>query len=830
MRIRQIAAALYSVLMVGTGVVRADDVSRIVGVSRPPTTSTNAFYVSNRAPLEPSPFCKLPIGSITPQGWLRHMLEIEAAGMTGHLPEINEDCQAEGNAWMSPLGEGHSTWESVPYWLKGFGDLGYVLRDERIMAEMRPWIEGLLASQQADGWFGPAENKTRLRGKSDAWPNMLALNVLQSCYEFGGDKRILECMTRYFRWQLTLPESDFLVPDWQSTRAGDNLESVYWLYNRTGEAWLLELAGRIQAHADKWSEGIPNFHGVNFAQCFRQPAIYWMQARDPKFREAAYLNYDTYMGEFGQQPGGMYGADENARVGYTDPRQAAETCAIVEYMHSFEMLVKITGDPLWADRCEEVAFNSFPAAQPPDQKGLHYLTAANLPQIDPLNHSPGIGNGGTMFGYNPYSYGCCQHNVAMGWPYYAEELWLATPDNGLCASLYAACEVEARVGDGTAVKLSETTDYPFDGKITFVVTTPRSVRFPLYLRIPRWCDGAELRLNGKALKVQAAPLSFLMIERTWTDRDQLVLTLPMRLAVRVWEKNKNAVSVDRGPLTYSLKIGEQWERYGGTDSWPCLQVLPTTPWNYGLEVDPARPERSIKVVRKRGPLSPQPFTVDSAPIELLAKARKIPQWTFDTNGLCAVLQASPALTKEPLETVTLIPMGCARLRISAFPVASTSSSANPWAETPHATNALFAYASFSRADGMAALCDGSNPTNSNDHAISRFTWWPRHGTSEWVAYRYSHPQTFTQSDVYWYDDTEGNGGCRVPTSWRLLYKEGNEWNEVQRTAGSGYGTERDTSNVLTFTPVVASEFRMEVQLQPDYSGGILRWTMGADKK
>ena len=97
----------------------------------------------------------------------------------------------------------------------------------------------------------------------------------------------------------------------------------------------------------------------------------------------------------------------------------------------------------------------------PDLKGLHYLTAANQPQLDHLDKSPGIGNGGPMFMYSPWEFTCCQHNVSHGWPYYAEELWLATGDRGLCALLYAASEATAKVGDGIAATLVETTDYPF---------------------------------------------------------------------------------------------------------------------------------------------------------------------------------------------------------------------------------------------------------------------------------------------------------------------------------------------------------------------------------
>jgi len=150
----------------------------------------NTFDVTNRPPLVPSAFIKLPIGSITPRGWLRRQLELEANGMTGHLEEISKWCKFENSAWASRDGQGQFGWEELPYWLKGFGDLGYVLQDEKIIKAARKWIEAVLSSQEPDGYFGPRANKTGLEGRPDLWPHMVMLNVLQSFYEYTGDERV----------------------------------------------------------------------------------------------------------------------------------------------------------------------------------------------------------------------------------------------------------------------------------------------------------------------------------------------------------------------------------------------------------------------------------------------------------------------------------------------------------------------------------------------------------------------------------------------------------------------------------------------------------------
>src|SRR5947209_8506755 len=224
-----IPAALCGVWTTGVQADRPDSVRTVKEIN---AGAAGGLYVGNREPLQSSPLMKLPVGAIKPKGWLRYQLETEAKGMTGRLPEISAWCKFEGNAWADPQGKGHSGWEELPYWLKGYGDLGYVLHNEAIIKETRRWIEAVLSSQEADGWFGPRALRTSLKGQPDLWPHMVMVNVLQSYYEYSEDPRILPFMTRYFRWQLQVPDVDFMAGYWPKMRAGDNLESVYWLYNR----------------------------------------------------------------------------------------------------------------------------------------------------------------------------------------------------------------------------------------------------------------------------------------------------------------------------------------------------------------------------------------------------------------------------------------------------------------------------------------------------------------------------------------------------------------------------------------------------------------------
>jgi hypothetical protein len=429
-------------------------------------------------------------------------LQLQRDGLTGELGNISAWLDKKNNAWFSGNGKGDHGWEEVPYWLKGYGDLGYILKDEKIINETKLWIEKVFQSQTSDGYFGPRiienEHQQNKGDTPDLWPNMIMLWCMQSYYEYSKDARVIPFMTKYFKWETTVPDDKLLKLYWENSRGGDNLYSIYWLYNITGDKWLLDLADKIHRNTANWSQknNLPNWHNVNIAQSFREPATYYMQARDSNYLNATYNDFRLVRDIYGQVPGGMFGADEDARKGYDDPRQAVETCGMVEQMASDEILTGITGDPMWADNCEDVAFNTYPAAVMPDCKALRYLTAPNMVMSDSANHSPGIQNQGPFLVMNPFSSRCCQHNHSQGWPYYAEHLWMATPDNGIAAILYNSSNVKVKVGKGSIITLRQKTNYPFDDRISITINTASPVSFPLYLRIPNWCSDAEIKING----------------------------------------------------------------------------------------------------------------------------------------------------------------------------------------------------------------------------------------------------------------------------------------------------------------------------------------------
>lgn len=678
--IKMLSSALFFLLL--TNPIFSDEQTKITVVDRPNTNAVNTSYRQNRTPLLPQNFIKLPVGSVKPEGWILKLLELQKEGLNGQLGEISAWLDKENNAW---LGTGTDYgWEEVPYWLKGYGNMAYILNDKKMIDETKTWLDAAIQSQRADGYFGPYVEKN---GKPDLWGNMIMIWCLQSYYEYSRDERVIGLMTNYFRWQLNLAEELFLKDYWENSRGGDNLISIYWLYNITGDDFLLELAEKTHRNTANWRQRstLPNWHNVNIAQSFREPATWYMLSKDSADLMATYNVHHLIRNTFGQVPGGMFGADENARMGYIDPRQGTETCGFVEQMASDEILLLMTGDPFWAEHCENVAFNSYPASMMPDLKSLRYITSPNHTISDAKNHHPGIDNRGPFLAMNPFSSRCCQHNHGQGWPYFIEHLVMATPDNGIAAAIYGACKASVKVGDSKLVEIVEETNYPFEESIKFTVHTSGKVTFPLYLRIPSWTNNPSVVINGKKVPANLMAGKYVRLEREWKKGDQIVLNIPMKLSQSVWHVNQESRSIHYGPLTFSLKIKEnyvkvgsvetaigdsKWQKNADPTKWPSYEIYPASDWNYALVIDESQPlEKNFDVIRTTWPSDNHPFKVETAPIEIRAKGKKLIGWGIDQYGLTGEIpikerQGFDSKTDE----ITLIPMGAARLRISAFPV------------------------------------------------------------------------------------------------------------------------------------------------------------------
>lgn len=697
----------------------------------------NAHYTGNRQPLAQTEYIHLPLGSVQPRGWLAKQLRIQADGLTAY---INSEFPAPG-------------WDHS-YYEEGLVALSFLVDDPRLRSQAKAWVDQRLS-----------------RPPDSLWSHYIrhAMRYMIEYQEATGDQRIIPWMHEFYlrvkdqqprgdrrQFKDRPPEDD----GWDWSGGSDHLTPLIWLYNRTGDKALLDMAdAQFRQEVDGMTEYFLNFpsqirwktpvgfqttHGVDIAYKIKYPGLFYCLFPEPQYRQAVFegiTRLDTHYG----QVGGRYTAHEH--LAYPpergrEPTNGTELCAVVEYAYTTERLFEIWGDTSLADRLELLVYNCVPGTMTPDMWAHQYDQQANQVLVSDVKRDFDNDPTANIYGFAPH-FPCCLDNMHQGWPRFVESMWMATQQNGLVAATYGPCEVRAKVGDqGRQVTITEETEYPFDGKVRLQLTLAEPTSFPLCLRIPGWAEGATVEIAGETSKPACQPGSVVELDRKWNDGDTVTLDLP--LTIRAESRCNNSMAVLRGPLYYSLRIGMEYRECSPPredadflvplkprQDWAAKparektglpifdwEIHPTTPWNYALVVDRAHPETAIQVIRnpvgdvpfgqKGEPLfrrvPPQdkeafqqaPFhaSVKDAngakeqvayqrvtyqqdePVVLKAKARLLPEWKMLTRTKegrevatsAASPPPSPVVSDEPEVNVELIPYGCARLRISEFPV------------------------------------------------------------------------------------------------------------------------------------------------------------------
>lgn len=656
----------------------------------------NFHYKGNPEPLVQNAYIRLPLGSIKPEGWLRDQLISQAEGLTGHIDEFWPDLV--NSAWLNGSGE---SWERGPYFLDGLVPLAWLLDNEKLREKAIKWIEPIIASSSDSGWYGPEKNK-------DRWPLAVANKVLMQYYEATSDKRALDVLIKYFRYIHDTPP-DWPDKDWRGVRAMENAVTGYWLYRETKEPWILEAIESIQKNSSDWTSYYERFpwdsaaylekriplnwnedgltaHVVNNGMAIKYPGLWYQQSGDKRYRDAVFegiMKYDLHHG----QAGGRFSGDEH--LSGKSPDRGTELCAVVEYMYSLEELYAIFGDNSLADRLELLTFNSLPGTTTPDMWAHQYDQQSNQVLVtgDKRDWSTN-GNYSNIYGLMP-NFACCLANMHQGWPKFAANLWMATNDNGLAAVAYSPCTVKAIVGSGITVTIKEETNYPFNGKIVLTINPDKSVKFPLYLRIPGWANNVVISYKGRSAEGKAG--SSVKLNEKWEMGDMITINIPMNL--RTEKRFNNSVSLLRGPLYFSLQIEKEYKSvklnydnfgYKGSVDW---EIYPLSSWNYALLIDEETLPRGFDIIDNK--IEKYPFadrgdmiwSADSgqyirweqdAPVIITARGVKIPEWTLKNNS-AALPPHSPVKTNLNPEIIRLVPYGCSKLRITEFPVVDPSS-------------------------------------------------------------------------------------------------------------------------------------------------------------
>lgn len=642
-----------------------------------------ANYVGNRAPLHETAFIELPLGSISADGWLLEMLVRQKNGLTGHLDELYPQVMGPRNGWLGGDGD---QWERGPYWIDGLLPLAYILKDDELISKTTPWIEWMLSSARPDGYFGPATDYPYEPGLqrdncADWWPRMVVLKVLQQYYSATSDERVITLMTNYFKYQLEnlrqTPLDHWTF--WARYRACDNLAAVYWLYNITGDKFLIDLGELIYAQAEPYTEQfldgdrlsrVGTIHGVNLAQGIKTPIVYWQYDNDEKYLKALDCALDDIRRHQGY-PIGMFSVDE--AIHGNDPTQGIELCAVVEYMFSLETMYRITGDPKFAELLEKIAFNALPAQTSDDYMTRQYFQQVNQISVAAHTKNFDINHKGTDICFGLLTgYPCCTSNMHQGWPKFVQNLWYATSDGGLAATIYGPSSVIAKVADGVDVVFRETTKYPFETKITLSCESiSKPAAFPLVMRVPSWSREWSISVNGEKLSLVPDSRGLVRVSRCWNEGDCLTAEFVPELTMSVWKEASQ--SVERGPLVFALNIDSRMEKES-LNGQEFYEFYPTSDWNYAVNRDITKGFTLDESALAEDIVFP--WNEQNAPLSITADAYKVNDWkeyNHQAGPLPYSISYGADIDKTPV-SIKLIPYGCTTLRITEFPVVAPYSS------------------------------------------------------------------------------------------------------------------------------------------------------------
>jgi len=471
---------------------------------------------------------------------------------------------------------------------------------------------------------------------------------------------------------------------------------------------------------------------------------------------------------------------------YELPNMSAynETCASIANVYWNYRLFLLHGDAKYFDVLERTLYNAF-------LSGVA-LTGDKFFYPNPLE-SQG------QHARSPwFACACCPSNVtrfipSIGGYFYAQK------DKSIYVNLFAEGDAQFTLPDNK-VSLEQKTNYPWDGDIVITVSPEKSSAFELKVRIPGWAvnkpipsdlyqfedkftEQPKVFVNDQLtpLTIQQGYVSF---NRKWKKGDRVRIQLPM--PIRRIKANDNVVadkdklSIERGPLMYCAEWPDNKDK----------KVL-----NLVLS-----PEAELKTTFKP---------------DLLKGL-----YTIDGKGLSATRVTSSEVKTESTD-VNLIPYyvwahrGTGEMMVwipdqptaaRPLPAPTIASGSKVSASTPRRT--------------LMALNDQMEPKDSNDQSIIFYHWWPMKDTMQWVQYDFEKPSLVSTSNVYWFDDGTF-GECRIPASWKLLYKKGEEWVPVKNV--SPYTTLKDQYSSVTFESVTTTALRIEITSPKSYSGGIMEW-------
>jgi hypothetical protein len=483
---------------------------------------------------------------------------------------------------------------------------------------------------------------------------------------------------------------------------------------------------------------------------------------------------------------GATGSGEAFGRDYELPNMTAynETCAAIGNDYWNYRLFLLKADARYIDVMERTLYNGLISGVSLDGKSFFYpnpLESAGQHQRSPW-----------------FGVACCPGNITRfiasvpGYVY-------AQQGDKLYVNLYAGSTAEIKLDNGRTVKLAQETRYPWDGAVRMTVNPDKTGLFTINLRIPGWArneavpsdlyrftdkvaEPIGLKVNGKPFQLKVEQ-GYAGIRRSWKKGDVIDLSMPMPVRRVVANAqvaaDQGRVALQRGPIVYCA----EWpDNEGGRAR---NRLLPD---ESKLEVE-FKPGLLNGVTVIKGRAYGLSLDAEGKVLKKEQSLVAIPYYSWANRGRG--------------EMLVWIPNVESKARPQPFPTIATTSKV---------TN------SRSRMNPRG-INDGEEPASSNQPG-SYFDWWPTKGATEWVEYAFERTATVSQAELYWFDDT-GRGEVRVPLSWKLFYRDGDQWKPVENA--EPYGVEKDRYNRVSFKPVTTSGLRLEVTMQKQWSAGIQEW-------
>ncbi|WP_010137146.1 beta-L-arabinofuranosidase domain-containing protein [Ochrovirga pacifica] len=626
---------------------------------------------------------ELPLNQTKPFGWLQQVLVKQAEGLGGN-PTVSgypfntrmwtEDIQIP----VGHAGRAYWPYEQTAYFLDGTYRCGQLIKNQALVEFANQNFNHTLSHITENGILG--------QNKADDWARVVYFRGLMAKYEITKNQSILKKMSSHF---LKTPRL------FNNGRALFSIEPILWLYDKTGNEKLLNLAIHSFHKSKSASEGgeydkakkndnlpsklldnmlsekIPHGHGVSNMEQVKIPALLYMYTGKERYLNAS-INQFNKIVKHHMLVDGCPSSIEHLEGKAVD--LAHETCDIIDLSWSAGYLLMATNNGHWGDLVERCIFNAGFGSMDKDFKSHQYYSAPNQPVAaeETSQFNVKLNWGGMALGRMCYRTGhdteCCTGNIQRMFPSYASRMWLKKADNsGIIAALYGSSEFNFN-HKGKEIKIQQKTQYPFNERIEFRFEIEKVSKFSFTMRIPKWCSKPELYLNGKKIRKINIEKGMATIDRTFKNNDLIELQLPMETKLTAWGEKNEGFAIERGPLVYSLPVNHKIITFPyigdpKLKDFPNKLMYPASNWNYTLDI---KDITDVNVIENKLDSNTYPWSVTNSPVKIQVPAKKVLNWRLD--GTKHLKKFPDKLKLSPnREYIELVPLGSTYLRMTLFP-------------------------------------------------------------------------------------------------------------------------------------------------------------------